>query len=80
MWFLALLTLALPLVEVPAKTQTKPYFAVMVSGDGGWAKIDKAISEKLAADGVSVVGLNALQYFWKKREPEAIAHDIASMV
>lgn len=88
MVFFAALTLAaavsapkLPLIEVPARANvSKPYFAVMISGDGGWAKIDKAVSEKLAAGGVPVVGLNALEYFWQKREPAALARDVASVI
>ena len=71
----------LPLIEVPARAKiARPYFALIISGDGGWAKIDKSISEKLSADGVPVVGLNALEYFWKKREPETLARDIASII
>jgi type IV secretory pathway VirJ component len=72
---------ALPLIEVPARTKSaRTYFALIISGDGGWAKIDKAISEKLSLDGVPVVGLNALEYFWKKREPDALARDVASVI
>ncbi len=52
----------------------------MISGDGGWAKIDKAISEGLSARGIPVVGLNALQYFWTKRQPEMLAADVASII
>lgn len=71
----------LPLIEIPARIKSvKPYFALVISGDGGWAKIDKSISEKLAADGIPVVGLNALQYFWKKREPEVLSRDVASII
>ncbi|HEY8713457.1 MAG TPA: AcvB/VirJ family lysyl-phosphatidylglycerol hydrolase, partial [Thermoanaerobaculia bacterium] len=71
----------LPLIEVPARAKSaRPYFALIISGDGGWAKIDKSISEKLSIDGVPVVGLNALEYFWKKREPETLARDVASVI
>ena len=72
---------ALPLIEVPSRVKTaRTYFALIISGDGGWAKIDKEISAKLALDGVPVVGLNALEYFWKKREPAVLAHDVASII
>lgn len=72
---------ALPLIEVPAQAKTaRTYFALIISGDGGWAKIDKEISARLARGGVPVVGLNALEYFWKKREPGALAHDVASII
>ncbi len=71
----------LPLIEVPARTKSAtPLFAVLISGDGGWAKIDKSISERLAGDGIPVVGLNSLQYFWTKRAPETLAHDVASVI
>ena len=65
----------LPLVEVPAQG-TSDTLVVFVSGDGGWAAIDKSISRVLADNGMPVVGLNALQYFWTKRTPEAASRDL----
>jgi type IV secretory pathway VirJ component len=67
----------LPLVEVavPAGTSSDT-LVVFVSGDGGWAKIDKEISAVLAATGMPVVGLNALQYFWTKKTPETASADL----
>jgi type IV secretory pathway VirJ component len=49
---------------------------VVVSGDGGWAGIDREIGEYLAGHGVAVVGLNSLQYFWKRKNPEVAAADL----
>ena len=67
----------LPLVEVAAPAGTSSdTLVVFVSGDGGWAKIDKEISSALAATGMPVVGLNALQYFWTKRTPETASADL----
>ena len=65
----------LPLVEVPAKGPGKA-LAVMISGDGGWAGIDKDVSQALAAKGIPVVGWNSLQYFWTARKPDAAARDL----
>ena len=70
----------LPLIEVPATRGTSDTFVVFVSGDGGWANIDKAISRVLADNGMPVVGLNALQYFWTKRTPDSAAHDLQSIL
>jgi type IV secretory pathway VirJ component len=53
---------------------------VFVSGDGGWASIDKSIANVMAGNGMPVVGLNALQYFWTKRTPEAAAKDLQSII
>jgi len=73
-------TTKLPLIEVPATRGTSDTLVVFVSGDGGWAAIDKAISRDLAAHGMPVVGLNALQYFWTKRTPESAARDLQRML
>lgn len=72
--------LSLPVVEVPATHGTSDTLVVLVSGDGGWAAIDKAIARDLAANGMPVVGLNALQYFWTKRTPEAASRDLQSII
>ncbi|HEV2721721.1 MAG TPA: AcvB/VirJ family lysyl-phosphatidylglycerol hydrolase [Thermoanaerobaculia bacterium] len=69
----------LPLVEVPSTRGVSDTLVVFVSGDGGWAAIDKSISKVLADNGLSVVGLNALQYFWTKRTPETAAHDLQTI-
>jgi type IV secretory pathway VirJ component len=69
-------TLNLPLVEVPAQQKARGVFAVIISGDGGWAGIDKAVAEALAKKGIGVVGWNSLQYFWKERSPETASNDL----
>ena len=66
----------LPLVEVQAKQPAGDLLAVMVSGDGGWAGIDKDVANVLAGKGVPVVGLNSLQYFWNARTPDGAAADL----
>jgi type IV secretory pathway VirJ component len=76
----AVTTAKLPLVEVPATKGTSDTLVVFVSGDGGWAKIDKEMSKVLADNGMPVVGLNALQYFWTKRTPDAAARDLQSIL
>ncbi len=65
----------LPLVEVPAR-KNAPWFAVMLSGDGGWAGLDKNVAAALADKGVPVVGLDSLRYFWKARTPQGVAMDV----
>lgn len=70
----------LPLVEVPASAGQTDSMAVMVSGDGGWASLDKQVSEVLAGKGIPVVGLNSLKYYWQPRPPEASALALARIV
>ena len=69
----------LPLVEVRAATSS-PTFAVMLSGDGGWAGLDKNVAAALAKQGVDVVGLDSLRYFWSARNPQSLANDVDRVV
>jgi type IV secretory pathway VirJ component len=67
----------LPIVEVPARPGAPPSdrFAIIMSGDGGWAGLDKDIAAALAADGIAVVGLDSLRYYWTARTPDGVAAD-----
>jgi type IV secretory pathway VirJ component len=66
----------LPVVELRSKNPRADLFAVIVSGDGGWAAIDRDLGQRLAEKGISVVGLNSLQYFWKRRSPDETGKDL----
>lgn len=69
----------LPLVEVnptSSGTGSSESFAVLLSGDGGWAGLDKEVAAALAAKGIPVVGLDSLRYFWSTRTPAGLANDL----
>lgn len=74
----------LPLTAVPATAGATPatqdLFAVLLSGDGGWAGLDQDVAATLAALGIPVVGFDSLRYFWRARTPEAAARDLARIV
>lgn len=65
----------LPLIELPAES-ARPYLAVFLTGDGGWADLDRQVGARLAAAGIPVVGWNSLKYFWIQRSPEEAASDL----
>lgn len=69
----------LPLIELPASDTSArdDRLAIVVSGDGGWASLDRDVGEALAARGIAVIGWNSLQYFWTKRTPDAAGADLA---
>jgi type IV secretory pathway VirJ component len=69
----------LPLVELPAKGKPRA-LAVFISGDGGWRDIDKQIGEYLQANGVGVIGIDTLRYFWSSKPPEVVAADLDRIV
>lgn len=68
----------LPLIEVPVtgKVKQQNVLTIFISGDGGWAGIDKEVAGLLVAKGYPVVGLDSLRYFWKKRTPDSVTQDI----
>jgi type IV secretory pathway VirJ component len=67
----------LPLIEVPAKGgAASGLMAVVISGDGGWAGLDREVAGALSTKGIPVVGVNSLQYFWSARTPEGTAKDL----
>ena len=70
----------LPVVTLPMPATPRDYFAIVLSGDGGWASIDKQIGEELVRTGVPTVGFNSLQYFWRKRAPEEASSDLERMI
>lgn len=71
----------LPLVELPQKQGgTADYFVVIISGDGGWANIDKDIAGALSEQGVAVIGWNSLRYFWEAKNPEVMSADLNRVI
>jgi type IV secretory pathway VirJ component len=79
----------LPLVEVAPRKVVEAAsdggtlgasFAVLLTGVGGWVSIDRVLSDELAANGLPVVGFNALRYFWRTRTPEETADDVARTI
>lgn len=73
----------LPLIEVPAARDTPANarrFAVVLSGDGGWAGLDREVAGALGARGIPVVGWSSLDYFWQARTPEGGGGDLARVL
>ncbi|HXA92378.1 MAG TPA: AcvB/VirJ family lysyl-phosphatidylglycerol hydrolase [Steroidobacteraceae bacterium] len=69
----------LPIVETPSSTPSDR-MALLLTGDGGWAGLDRELAVGLASNAVAVVGLNSLKYFWKARTPDEAAADVARIL
>jgi type IV secretory pathway VirJ component len=67
----------LPIIEMqPTGTGVDDTFAVLFSGDGGWAGIDREVAAVLASRGIPVAGWDSLRYFWTPRTPAGVAGDL----
>ncbi|HYU31429.1 MAG TPA: AcvB/VirJ family lysyl-phosphatidylglycerol hydrolase [Thermoanaerobaculia bacterium] len=66
----------LPLVEVPAAEPRGDVLAVFYSGDGGWARLDRGVSQALTAHGTPAVGVDSRRYFSTRRDPDGSARDL----
>jgi type IV secretory pathway VirJ component len=72
----------LPVVELAARAGAPPtdLLAIILSGDGGWAGLDKEVAQALSEHGIPVAGLDSLRYFWGARTPQGLAGDIDRMI
>jgi len=66
-----------PAATAPADL-TGDTLAVLYSGDGGWAALDKGLADGLARGGLPVIGYNSLRYFASPRTPDTAAADLAA--
>ena len=70
----------LPLTIIPPATKSTLPLVFFISGDGGWSTFDHGVSEKLAKNGMPVLGLDSQKYFWDEKQPKATADEIALAV
>ncbi len=69
----------LPLVELPTKNATDT-LAIIYSGDGGWRDLDRTLGGILAEQGIAVVGVDTLRYFWRSQSPQQTAADLTRIL
>ncbi len=70
----------LPLTDIPATAGDAHRIAIIITGDGGWAGLDRGIADALTAHGVRVIGFSTLKFFWHKQTPDAAAAAIARVI
>ena len=75
----------LPVVEVAAlgpsgHSGDADTMVILISGDGGWAGIDRDVATALSKRGVPVIGIDSLRYFWSARTPASTAKDVERLM
>ena len=66
----------LPLVEAPSSRPGR-LLAIFLTGDGGWAMLDRSVARVLTDSGIAVVGFNSRSYVERRRTPDEAARDLA---
>ena len=70
----------LPIVTLPSEEDGHAYVAIIISGDGGWATIDKEIAQHLGRKGIPTVGLDSLRYFWFPRTQTEVGQALTQVL
>ena len=70
----------LPIVELPVENSKSDQFVIFYSGDGGWAEFDQQVADKFVENGIPVVGVNSLKYFWSPKSPEQGGKDLDRII
>ena len=70
----------LPITDIPPTNGDAHRTAIIITGDGGWAGLDRGVADALNADGVRVIGFSTLKFFWHKQTPDAAAQAIARVI
>jgi type IV secretory pathway VirJ component len=70
----------LPLHVMVTKTPPPIALTVLLTGDGGWAGLDRRIAQVLSAHDVGVVGLDSRSYLMHGKTPDEAAADIARIM
>lgn len=71
--------LGLPL-NVLATKPTMDTMAVVYSGDGGWRDIDSQVAGALHDQGIPVVGVDSMRYFWTEKKPQETTNDLVRII
>ncbi|WP_429931223.1 virulence factor family protein [Agrobacterium vitis] len=72
--------LGLPLTLMEVDKPAFDTMAIIYSGDGGWRDIDSEIASYFQSEGLPVVGVDSLRYFWSERKPQETADDLARII
>lgn len=71
----------LPLVELTVPDTARGHdLAIFLTGDGGWAHLDRTVAHRLWAAGIPVVGFNSRDYLDRRRTPQETARAVTRVI
>ncbi len=75
-------TLVLPVsnISVAPPAGKSDVMAIIYSGDGGWADLDRRLGIAFIDRGIPVLGVNTFKYYWRERTPEESARELDALM
>jgi len=75
-------TVVLPVsASAPAPPADKSdVMAIIFSGDGGWADLDRQLGIAFVDRGIPVLGINTFKYYWHQRSPDQSAQELDALM
>ncbi len=70
----------LPVIELPVPDSGSDMLVIILSGDGGWADLDRDFGKIFQQRGIATLGFDCLKYFWKPRQPAEVASDLETIL
>lgn len=70
----------LPYHIINSRNDSTKAMMFFISGDGGFTSFDQSICNEFASKGYPVIGLDALKYFWGKRETSDVVRDVQKLL
>jgi type IV secretory pathway VirJ component len=70
----------LPYHIISAKEDTTKAMMFFISGDGGFTSFDQSICDEFAKKGYPVIGLDALKYFWGRKDAADVVADVQKLL
>ncbi len=70
----------LPYHIISARNDKIKELVFLISGDGGFNNFEESVCNEFAKKGYSVIALDALKYFWKRKDIFSTAADVNNLV
>ena len=70
----------LPVEELPVADSRSDVLVMILSGDGGWADLDRDFGRIFQQRGLATLGFDCLKYFWRPRHPAQTASDLETIL
>lgn len=70
----------LPVHTITSTANPGKPIVFLITGDGGYTSFDQAFCKELAGNGMPVVALDALKYFWNEKTPATTTADVEKLL